>query len=81
MKIKTTPIQVTTKKFLTWDEANSLKWGRYNNRIRFLAQYGLRWSRPPPRIKEIHREKMIYIAKKSISNLQHFLHFLHCPMM
>ena len=26
-------------------------------------------------------EKMIYIAKKSISNLQHFLHFLHCPMM
>jgi hypothetical protein len=64
MKIKTTPIQVTTKKFLTWDEVNSLQWDRYNNQIRFLALYGLRWSRPPPRIKEIYREKMIYIAKK-----------------
>jgi hypothetical protein len=64
MKIKTAPIQVTTKKFLTWDEANSLQWGRYNNQIRFLALYGLRWSRPPSRIKEIRREKIIYIAKK-----------------
>ena len=44
MKIKTAPIQVTTKKFLTWDEVNSLQWGRYNNQIRFLALHGLRWS-------------------------------------
>jgi len=28
MKIKTAPIQVTTKKFLTWDAVSSLKWGR-----------------------------------------------------
>jgi integrase len=44
MKIKTAPIQVTTKKFLTWDEVDSLQWGRYNNQIRFLALHGLRWS-------------------------------------
>ena len=44
MKIKTAPIQVTTRKFLTWDEVNSLQWGRYNNQIRFLALHGLRWS-------------------------------------
>ena len=44
MKIKTAPIQVTTKKFLTWDEVNSLQWGKYNNQIRFLALHGLRWS-------------------------------------
>ena len=43
-KIRTAPIQVTSKKFLTWDEVNALQWGRYNNQIRFLALHGLRWS-------------------------------------
>jgi len=44
MKIKTAPIQVTTKKFLTGDEVNSLKWGRYNNQIRLLALHSLKCS-------------------------------------
>jgi integrase len=44
LKIRTAPIQVTSKKFLTWDEVNALQWGRYNNQIRFLALHGLRWS-------------------------------------
>ena len=43
-RLKSRPIQVTPKKFLTWDEVNSLDWGRYNNQIRFLALHGLRWS-------------------------------------
>jgi integrase len=43
-RLKSRPIQVTPKKFLTWDEVNSLKWGRYDNQIRFLALHGLRWS-------------------------------------
>jgi integrase len=43
-KLKTAPIQITPKKFLTWDEVDSLKWGRYDNQIRFLALHGLRWS-------------------------------------
>jgi integrase len=43
-KLKTAPIQVTPKKFLTWEEIDQLDWGKYNNQIRFLALHGLRWS-------------------------------------
>jgi integrase len=43
-KLRTPTIQVTPKKFLTWEEVNSLDWGRYNDQIRFLALHGLRWS-------------------------------------
>jgi integrase len=43
-KLRTAPIQITPKKFLTWEEVDSLKWGRYDNQIRFLALHGLRWS-------------------------------------
>ena len=43
-KLRTAPIQITPKKFLTWDEVDSLKWGSYDNQIRFLALHGLRWS-------------------------------------
>lgn len=43
-KLRTPPIQVTPKKFLTWEEVDKLDWGRYNNQIRFLALHGLRWS-------------------------------------
>jgi hypothetical protein len=41
---KTTPIQFHSKKFLTWEEVHEHDWGRYNEQIRFLALYGLRWS-------------------------------------
>ena len=43
-KLRTAPIQITPKKFLTWEEVDKLDWGRYNNQIRFLALHGLRWS-------------------------------------
>ena len=43
-KLKTAPIQITPKKFLTWEQIDNLDWGRYNNQIRFLALHGLRWS-------------------------------------
>ncbi len=43
-RLKTAPIQIVPKKFLTWEEVDSLDWGRYNNQIRFLALHGLRWS-------------------------------------
>jgi integrase len=43
-KLKTAPIQITPKKFLTWEEVNNLDWGKYNQQIRFLALHGLRWS-------------------------------------
>jgi integrase len=44
LRLKSRPIQVTPKKFLTWDEVNALDWGRYNEQIRFLALHGVRWS-------------------------------------
>ena len=43
-KLRTAPIQITPKKFLTWEEVDVLDWGKYNNQIRFLALHGLRWS-------------------------------------
>ena len=43
-KLRTAPIQITPKKFLTWEEINVLDWGKYNNQVRFLALHGLRWS-------------------------------------
>jgi integrase len=43
-KIKSPAIQITPRKFLTWEEVNNLDWGRYNEQIRFLALHGLRWS-------------------------------------
>ena len=43
-KLKSKPVQVQQKPFLTWDQVNEIDWGRYNNQIRFLALHGLRWS-------------------------------------
>lgn len=43
-RVRTAPIQITPRKFLTWEEVNALDWGRYNDQIRFLALHGLRWS-------------------------------------
>jgi integrase len=42
--LKTPKINQQPKKFLTWEEVDSLDWGKYNNQIRFLALHGLRWS-------------------------------------
>lgn len=30
--------------FLTWEQVDSLDWGKYNDQVRFLALHGLRWS-------------------------------------
>jgi integrase len=43
-RIRTAPIQIAPRKFLTWEEVDALDWGRYNEQIRFLALHGLRWS-------------------------------------
>ena len=43
-KLRTPSIQVTPRKFLTWEEVDALDWGKFNNQIRFLALHGLRWS-------------------------------------
>ena len=42
-RLKTTPIQITPKKFLTWQEIDKLDWGKYNNQVRFSTLHGLRW--------------------------------------
>jgi integrase len=43
-KLKSPAIQISPKKFLTWEEVDVLDWGRYNEQVRFLALHGLRWS-------------------------------------
>jgi hypothetical protein len=42
--LRTAPIQISDKKFLTWPEVDEKDWGRYNHQVRFLALHGLRWS-------------------------------------
>lgn len=37
-------ISVRPRKFMTWDEIDSIHFGRWNHQIRFLALHGLRWS-------------------------------------
>ena len=75
-KLKTTPIQITPKKFLTWEEIDKLDWGRYNNQVRFLALHGPRWSEAaalvPTDIKDgsVLINKSIYGACKSKSSVR-----------
>jgi len=62
-RLKSRPIQVTPKKFLTWDEVNSLDWGRYNNQIRFLALHGLRWSEAAALTESDIRDEFVFVSR------------------
>jgi integrase len=61
--LKTPSIQVTQKKFLTWEEVNSLSWGRYDEQIRFLSLHGLRWSEAVVIREEDIRDGFVYVSK------------------
>jgi len=43
-RVKTIPKIISRRKFLTWEELDSIDFGKYNLQIRFLALHGLRWS-------------------------------------
>ena len=62
-RLKTPPIQVATRKFLTWEEVDALDWGRYNNQIRFLALHGLRWSEAAVIRDEDIREGYVWVNR------------------
>lgn len=61
--LKTPAIQLSEKKFLTWEEVNSKEWGRYNEQIRFLALHGLRWSEAAVITEDDIRDGFVFISK------------------
>ncbi len=61
--LKTPAIQLSEKKFLTWEEVNSKEWGRYNEQIRFLALHGLRWSEAAVITENDIRDGFVFISK------------------
>ena len=61
--LKTPAIQLSDKKFLTWEEVNSKEWGRYNEQIRFLALHGLRWSEAAVITENDIRDGFVFISK------------------
>jgi integrase len=61
--LRTAPIQITDKKFLTWEEVNERDWGRYNNQIRFLALHGLRWSEAAALTDSDIRDEFVYVSR------------------
>lgn len=61
--LRTPRINKQPKKFLTWEEVDSLDWGRYNNQIRFLALHGLRWSEAAALTQEDINDGYVWITK------------------
>lgn len=63
IKLKTAPIQIAQKNFLTWEEVHALDWGRYNDQIRFLALHGLRWSEAAALTSADIKEGFVWVNK------------------
>jgi integrase len=61
--LRTAPIQISDKKFLTWEEVNNLDWGRYNQQIRFLALHGLRWSEAAALTASDIRDDFVFVSR------------------
>ena len=56
-------IQISDKKFLTWEEVDAVDWGRYNEQIRFLALHGLRWSEAAAIRESDIRDGFVWVSK------------------
>lgn len=87
-KLKTTPIQIHNKKFLTWEEVDELDWGRYNEQIRFLALHGLRWSEAAVITEQDIHDGFVWVnktvnglckSKSSIRKVPYLGHFAPFP--
>jgi integrase len=61
--LKAPTVQFKERKFLTWEEVDSLDWGRYNNQIRFLALHGLRWSEAAAICETDIHDGFVWISK------------------
>ena len=87
--LKTPQIQLSEKKFLTWDEVDSRSWGRYDEQIRFLALHGLRWSEAVAITESDIRDGFVYVSKSvygpcksksSIRKVPYLGHFSPLPV-
>jgi len=61
--LRTPKIQISEKKFLTWEEVDARNWGRYNEQIRFLALHGLRWSEAAAIRDSDIRDGFVFVSK------------------
>jgi integrase len=87
-KLRIPAIQISPKKFLTWDEVNALDWGRYNDQIRFLALHGLRWSEAAALTELDVHEGFVWVnktvhglckSKSSVRKVPYLGHFAQFP--
>jgi len=87
-KLRTPAIQISPKKFLTWDEVNALDWGRYNEQVRFLALHGLRWSEAAALTEQDIHEGFVWVnktvhglckSKSSVRKVPYLGHFVQFP--
>lgn len=56
-------IMVKPRRFLTWEEMESIHFGKYHSQIRFLALHGLRWSEAVALTDEDIRDGKVYVTK------------------
>jgi len=87
--LKTPKIQISDKKFLTWEEVDARDWGRYNEQIRFLALHGLRWSEAAAIRESDIRDEFVWVSKtvngackskSSVRKVPYLGHFLQLPL-
>jgi integrase len=56
-------VMVQPRRFLTWDEIEKLRFGKYTQQVRFLALHGLRWSEAVVLQESDIRNDQIFITK------------------
>jgi integrase len=87
--LRTPKIQISDKKFLTWEEVNALDWGRYNEQVRFLALHGLRWSEAAAIRESDIRDGFVWVSKTvngpcksktSVRKIPYLGHFEKLPL-
>ena len=87
-KLRTPAIQISSKKFLTWEEIDDLDWGRYNEQIRFLALHGLRWSEAAALTEQDVHDGFVWVnktvnglckSKSSVRKVPYLGHFVPLP--
>ena len=87
--LRTPKIQISDKKFLTWEEVNAHDWGRYNEQIRFLALHGLRWSEAAAIKESDIRDGFVWVSKTvngpcksktSVRKIPYLGHFEKLPL-
>ena len=61
--VKGQKVIVAPRKFLTWDEIDKRKFGKYTNHIRFLALHGLRWSEAVALTHDDIRDGRVHVTK------------------